>query len=340
MLNLLDRVSHLVDAIIYTTYIGCLAHVVITGLRDNFGRQDLWILIYSAYALLPFPLPPRPRPRPRKYFVPRRVGFILALLAYITPPNNRPKPETIPHVWLLLSVGWNTFRLILAPAMSPSWILLFPPRVSLVPSLDFNRFLLPVVLRPFVYFIPLILFFILMLNLSMDDPWTLKSTSDGRPWISPETTSIPAPYDTREAFLTFLIVSIMLWVFYSLASLIRAAASPNTPHPVVYTPSRAHYGDEDETLQPDAARILLCNTLLYTGYHFPAPVSFIPFLFVSVPCFAVRKIYLWSGGTPGTLPSSYGIIARIEGVLWWILIWPPSIVLAGLWRWGYHASTE
>lgn len=420
------RVSHLLDAIVYTTYIACEAHVVITGLRDRFGRQDMWILIYSTYALLPFPLPPRPRPslRRKKYFVPRRVGFILALLAYLTPPRlwERPKPETLPHVWLLLSVGWNTMRLILSPAMRPGWILLLPPRVSLVPALEFNRFLRPVVIRPIIYFIPLILLYGLMLSLSMDDPWKLQSQSQSLsssffavassvkaktfPILQP---IIPAPYDTREAFFLFLLLTVSFWFFFALASLIRVAASLNlqqapspptsvgSPNPnpnraprspsFVVSPlhtrmptsvsvfslsspapapiSAAPDTSEDEDrgpLRSDAVRILLHSVMLYQGYHFPAPVSVLPFLLVSLPSYVLAGISALvgrigedsdsDGATQSQSPArsqspirrsvraAQKAVLSLDGVLWWVIIWPPSMVLAGLWGWGFRAPAH
>jgi hypothetical protein len=309
---------------IYTTYVACQAHVLITGLRDQFGRQDIWILVYSAYALLPFPLLPRRRPRPRRYFVPRRVGFVLALLAYITPPNNRPKPETLAHAWLLLSFGWNTFRLILAPGMTPGWILVFPLRAFLLPALEFNRLLRPVILQPFIYFLPLILFFGLILTLSMDDPWSLQH------YIPSLGISVPAPYDTREALFVFLLLSLLLLFFFSVASLIRVAA---TPAFILPSMSTSRSTTPDDALSPAAAHIVLQHTLLYNGRYFPAPLSFIPFLVVRVPMLILRRFHLG--------PSrNRWVFMTIESVLWWLLIWPPSFLLSGLWGWGCNAPRE
>lgn len=322
--------------------------------------------------------------------MPRRVGFILALLAYLTPPYERPKPETLPHLSLLLSVGWNIFRLILAPGMSPGWILALPLRASLVPALEFNRFLRPVVLRPLTYFLPLIVLFALMLSMSMDDPWTLQSTTTYATSIFQQPVIVPAPYDTREAFFIFLLIAITLWIFFAMASLIRVAASlssissPSTRttftsstfispahsrHPTgggtfptsplfpsqVTVPSPVRRDNEDEgPLLADATRVLLHNTLLYKGYHFPAPISFIPFLFVSVPSFLLRHLSAfvsWAQTRRNGVVMSDSeeevagknianvlkVIEGLEGLLWWIIIWPPSIVLAALWGWGFRA---
>lgn len=320
--------SHLFDALIYTSYIACQAYVAITGLRDHFGRQDIWILVYSAYALLPFPLPPRRDPRPGRYLVPRRVGFILALSAYMTPPNDRPKPETLAHALLLLSFGWNTFRLTLAPGMTPGWILVFPLRAFLVPALEFNRLLQPVVVQPFIYFLPLVLFFGLMLTLSMDDPWSLQPYV---PSFESLVVSIPAPYDTREALFVFLLLSLILLFFFSVASLIRVAATPVFLLPP--TSASRSTSPQDDALSPVAARIVLRHTLLYSGRHFPAPLSLIPFLLVSVPRFILQKFHAESVRDGWAL-------AMIESVLWWLLIWPSSFLLSGLWGWGYNAPRE
>lgn len=313
---------------IYTTYLACQGHVLITGSRDQVGRQDIWILVYSAYALLPFPLLPCRPPRPRRHFLPRRIGFILALLAYITPPNNRPKPETLAHVWLLLSFGWNVFRLILAPGMSPGWILVFPLRVFLLPALEFNRLLRPVVLQPFIYFLPLILLFGCMLTLSMDDPWTLQDYVPSPEGLS---ISVPAPYDTREALFVFLLLSLVLLFFFSVASLIRVAANPAFILPS--TSASRSINSLDDALPPAAARIVLQHTLLYHGRYFPAPLSFIPFLLIRVPMLIIQRFQMCS------TPNNW-VFTMIENFLWWLLIWPPSFLLSGLWGWGCNAPRE
>lgn len=122
----------------------------------------------------------------------------------------------------------------------------------------------------------------------------------------------------------------------------------------VYSAPVFALGDEDEDgatapLKADAVRILLRNTLLYQGYHFPAPISFIPFVFVSIPSFTLQRIAprffrsrnendtLNETGGGGNVANALRVIENLEGILWWILIWPPSIVLAGLWGWGFHA---
>ncbi|KAF8305935.1 hypothetical protein DL93DRAFT_2089157 [Clavulina sp. PMI_390] len=266
------RVSHLLDAAIFTAYLISSIHIVTQGLRESFNAHDTWVITYSAYSLLPYPSPlssffpwlwkggtPMLLPRKRKYYLPRRFGFLLVLLAYFLPlfpilllrlfgsyPLSagkftlaRPQPQTLPHFVLLASIGWNAFRLIVAPYMSPGWVLLFPLRSSLIPALEFQRFLWPVVGRPVLYFAPLLLGFGLVLSLSMDDPWNVQVQTTiekginglmhmGRPDVGEAVQMnviLPAPYDTREAFFSFFLLALCLWFFFALASLIRVAAS-------------------------------------------------------------------------------------------------------------------
>lgn len=309
----------------YTSYIACQAHILITGLPGYFGQQDIWIIVYSVHGLLPSPLPRRCRFRPRKYLVLRRVGFILALVAY-TMPTSRPKPETLPHALFLLSFGWNTFRLILAPNMTPGWILVFPLRAFLVPALEFNRLLRPVVLQPFIYLLPLILFFGFLLNLSMNDLRSLQPDISFASLII----SMPVPYDTRVALFIFFLLSLVLLFFFSVASLIRVAA---TPAPLLPSMSVSRSTNPpDDALSPVAARIVLRHTLLYAARHFPAPLSFVRFLIRTVPRLILR---IYMGSTP-----DLWVLGAMESVLWWILIWPPSCLLSGLWGWGYNAPRD
>lgn len=349
-----------------------------TGLAESFNRKDIFIIVYAIHSLLPLPS--------RRWSFTLRLGYFFALWAYAITPHRRPEPETISHAWLLAAFGWNTL-LLLAP-ITPGWVLLFHPRVSLQPAVEFAALVHPVVIGPLLYFLPIILFFVYLLSRVMDDPWTLKCLSSTiSAWF------VPSPYSTREVLLILLLISILLLIFYGFASLIRQAAS-------IQSSSSTSRNTSILLLSPAATQVLLRNVLVYDGRYFPAPLGVLPFVFSTLPKYLLRKraeraeresrtrnrgdddertegaeedseattsenhlsprtrptrhsrrISMSIPGVPRRTEATNRRAARaydsviwifdlVEIVMWWVLVWPASFVVAGLWGWGWRAPRD
>lgn len=237
------------------------------GLAESFNGKDIFVIIYAIHSLLPLPS--------RRWSFTLRLGYLFVLWAYAIIPHGRPEPETISHAWLLAAFGWNAL-LLLAP-ITPGWVLLFHPRISLQPAVEFAALVKPVVITPLLYFLPLILFFVYLLSRVMDDPWTLNTLSATiSSWFA------PAPYSTREVLLILLLISILLLIFYGFASLIREAAS-------IQSTSTSPRSNSNLILSPAATRVLLRNILVYDGRYFPAPLGILPFVFSTLPKYILVK---------------------------------------------------
>ena len=241
-----------------------------------------------------------------------RCAPVLGLFAYALSASTQPVPGTIAHSFLLLSFSWSVL-LLLFP-VPPTPVLLFPPSIALPPAVEIASLLVPIILRPLLYFLPMLFVTAILVSLSMDDPWSFVNLADFVRWP----TRFPAaPYPTRITFFSLFCITVLFSLLFSVFSLIRHASRPPLSHMDVTSSS---------ILAPNVAHNLLGAVLVYRRrYPFPPPLNLVCLCLVAAPR-AITHMTVYPRISEGV-----GFLGALERALWFTLVLPFELVIAVLW---------
>lgn len=304
-------VAHASDLLFHLVFLGIFSEILLSPAREYDALitwRDLLLIIYATASLS--------RHRP----LATRLAQWLILISYLITIPTQPVQGMPSHYPLLFSFCWSLL-LFLFPR-GPTPILLFPLQLVLPSAVDFSSMLVPLIVRPLVYFLPLTFVALSLLSLSMDDPWSNLAAGIDT-YITPN--YVITPYPTRQAFSLLFCIIFLLAISFSIHSLIRHASRPP-----------GHLSDRYDIiastipLSVDETRVSHRAVLTYARrYPFPPPLNLACLILVTIPRAVVRIV-------TGKLQRDDGTewLGRVEAILWGVLVLPCDIVVAGLWGWS------
>ncbi|KAK2461773.1 hypothetical protein APHAL10511_006236 [Amanita phalloides] len=181
---LTPRVIHLLDVISDFAYLALLIYTLNNPpmMPQAFTVQEIILLIFSAGGLF-------------RFRSAHKLSYGLTVLAFISSIAASPRPGQTSFLLLTLSMGVHVVELHLAKYPSPVYLL--PADMCLPLAVYLQRKLAQGLIPVVLYLSPVFLFSAYLLSLSVADTFS---------WLTGHGLFIPAPMETRVAYLIFAVL--------------------------------------------------------------------------------------------------------------------------------------